>query len=354
VHDAGQELTMAKIGIIGLGMMGRTHYEAYQAVGSAQVVAVADADPKRAAGDLAGTAGNVVAGGLSQLPMDRIKGFTDWRQLIAHPEVEVIDICLPTGAHLEVATAALATGKHVLCEKPLGRDLAEARAIAEAAAKAKGFFMPAMCMRFWPGWDWLKRAVEERTYGAVVAASFRRLSQMPAGWYGNGKASGGAALDLHVHDVDFVRHLFGRPRAVFSRGYSKTSGETDHLLTHYLFDRGPALVTAEGGWCLAQGFGFSMRYTVNFERATADFDLGRAQPLVVHQDGRSEAVKLADSIGYEGEIRYFLDCIARNQRPTVVTAAEAVDGIAMVEAEVRSIAEGRPVEIAWAEAKASR
>ncbi len=335
---------MVKVGIIGLGMMGRTHYEAYAKVPGAQVVAVADMDPKRAKGDLSGTAGNVVAGEVSQLPMDRIKGFSDYRQLIAMPEVDVVDICLPTTSHREVALAALTAGKHVLCEKPLGRDLADATAIAAAAAAAKGFFMPAMCMRFWPGWTWLKAAVAERRYGTVVSATFRRVASMPAGWYRDGKLSGGAALDLHIHDTDFVYHLFGKPASVFSRGYAKTSGAIDHLVTHYLYERGP-LVVAEGGWAMADGFGFSMRYTVNFERATADFDLARAQPLMLAQGGKSETVPCGSETGYEGELAYFIDCVAKKRRPETVTAQHAVDGLAIIEAEVKSIAEGRPVAL---------
>ena len=70
------------IGIIGLGMMGRTHYEAYQEIGG-NVIAVADQDPKRAAGDLAGTGGNVLQGGLTHLPMEKIRGTTSADELIA-------------------------------------------------------------------------------------------------------------------------------------------------------------------------------------------------------------------------------------------------------------------------------
>jgi len=177
---------MVRVGIIGLGMMGRTHYEAYQEIEGASVVAVADADPKRARGDLTGTAGNVLAGGLSQLPMDRIKGTSDWRELIAMSDVDVIDVCVPTPQHLEVATAALKTGRHVLCEKPLARTSADAEKIALAATASKGFFMPAMCIRFWPQWAWLKKAVDEQRYGKVLAATFRRVAEMPAGWYHDG------------------------------------------------------------------------------------------------------------------------------------------------------------------------
>jgi predicted dehydrogenase len=322
------------IGIIGLGMMGRTHYEAYQEIG-ANVVAVADQDPKRAAGDLAGTGGNVLAGGLTHLPMERIRGTTNPAELIAMKDVDIVDVCVPTTQHVDVAIAALRAGKHVLCEKPLARTSADAERIAAAAREANGFFMPAMCMRFWPQWAWLKQAVVEKRYGKVLAATFRRCASMPAGWYRNGAMSGGAALDLHIHDTDFIQYLFGMPRAVSARGYSKTTGEIDHITAQFLYDDIP-FVSAEGGWCFADGFGFTMLYTVNFETATADFDLGREQPLRLSKGGQTEAIDAGPGFGYAAELRYFIECAKKNEKPRVVTADDAVRSIKLVEAEVKS------------------
>ena len=332
-----------KIGIIGLGMMGRTHYEAYQNIDGAQVVAVADRNPKRASGDLSGTGGNVLKGGLQQLPMDRIKGTTNASELIAS-DVDIVDVCVPTVEHVQVAIEAIKAGKHVLCEKPLARTLADAEKIAAAAREAKGFFMPAMCMRFWPQWAWLKQAIVEKRYGKVLAASFRRAASMPAGWYKNGAMSGGAALDLHIHDTDFVQHLFGMPKAVSSRGYTKTSGEIDHLATHYIYDDIP-LVAAEGTWSLADGYGFTMQYTVNFENATADYDLAREQPLRVSQGGQTESIDAGPGFGYAAELRYFIDCATKGQKPTVVTGDDAVRSIRLVEAEVKSVRSGEVVRL---------
>jgi predicted dehydrogenase len=324
---------MVRVGIIGLGFMGRMHVAAYLKIAGASIVAVSDADPKRAAGDLGGGWGNV-AGAATSIP-GKFRGTTDWRELLAWPEVDMVDICVPTPQHMEIALAALAAGKHVLCEKPLALDSAGARAIADAAAGAKGLFMPAMCMRFWPQWAWLKAAVADGRHGRVLAATFRRVASMPPGWFAQGAMSGGAILDLHIHDTDFIYHLFGSPRAVYSRGYSKTSGGIDHLVTHYLYDDVP-LVSAEGSWCMADSFNFSMRYTVNFERATADYDIGRDKPLLVHAGGKAEAIDLPGD-GYEAELRYFIDCVARGVRPDMVTAADAVASIAIVEAERRSV-----------------
>jgi predicted dehydrogenase len=335
---------MIRIGIIGLGFMGRMHYGVYQGFSDAKVVAVSDANPKRAAGDLSEGWGNVEGAEIKQLPMDQIRGTTDWRELIQWDNVDVIDICLPTPAHVEVVTAALATGKHVLCEKPLARTSADARTIADAAGKAKGLFMPAMCMRFWPEWQWLKRAIDEKTYGKVLAANFRRVSTTPVGWFRDGKASGGGILDLHIHDTDFIYHLFGKPRGVFSRGYSKDSGEIDHVVTQYLYDS-PAMVSAEGAWGMADGFAFKMQYTVNFERATADYDVTREKPLILYANGKAEPLEQPKDNGYVGEVRYFLDCVKSNTQPTRVTAADAVAGLQIIEAENQSARSGRVVTI---------
>jgi len=333
-----------RVGIIGLGFMGRMHYGAYQSVPGAQVVAVCDADAKRASGDLSDGWSNVPGAEVSKLPMDRIRGTTDWRELLKFDEVDLIDVCLPTPAHLEVATAAIGTGKHVLCEKPLARNVADAKTIAAATAQSAGFFMPAMCMRFWPEWEWLKAAVTDSRYGAVRSATFRRASSTPKGWFRNGQLSGGALLDLHVHDTDFVYHLFGKPKAVFSRGYSKDTGAIDHIATQYLYDS-PALVTAEGAWGLAEGFGFRMQFTVNFENATAEFEFGREKPLLVYRDGKAETIEVSKGDGYIGEMSYFVDCISKGVKPTKVTAEDAVNGLTIIEAEEKSVKAGQVVAL---------
>jgi predicted dehydrogenase len=334
---------MSRIGIIGLGFMGRMHYDTYLKIPGAQVVAVCDADPRRAAGDLSGGwGGNFGDGGTQHLPMDRITGTTDPMELIRSDNVDVVDICLPTPAHVEIVTAALSAGKHVLCEKPLANNAADARIIAAAAGSAKGMFMPAMCVRFWPEWEWLKRAVAEGRYGKVRSAIFRRRGSMPQGWFRNGKLSGGALFDLHVHDTDFIYHLFGKPQGVFSRGYVAGTGEIDHVFTQYLYDR-EMMVAAEGGWAFADGFGFQVTYTVNFESATADFDMARKPALLLMGGGKSEPVEVPPHDGYEGELAYFLQCVRTGQKPQRVTADDAVVGLQIVEAEKRSIETGMAV-----------
>ena len=330
---------MTRVGIIGLGFMGRMHISAYARVPDARLVAIADQDAKRAGGDFSGAWGNI-AGAVETLDMTGITGSTDFQGLIHSPDVDVVDICVPTPAHEPLAIAALEAGKHVLCEKPLALDVDSASRIAAAAGRARGYFMPAMCIRFWPQWVWLKGAIDDGRYGAVLAATFRRVASMPPGWFSDGALSGGGILDLHVHDTDFIFHVFGVPAGVFSRGYRKTSGRTDHVVTQYVYDPGPAVVSAEGSWCMADGFAFAMRYTVNFERATVDFDSSRAPALLVIAGGNSESVDLAGD-GYQAELAYFLECVRTGRRPSRVTAEDAVTGLRIIAAEQRSVESGR-------------
>ena len=336
---------MINIGIIGMGMMGSTHLDAYAKRTDVRIVAVSDAHPDRLSGKES-ISSNIAGPTQGGIDLSKARRYAEGMDLIADPEVQLVDICLPTPMHLDYAVAALEAGKHLLVEKPLARTHADAVALAEAAAKSSGMSMCAMCMRFWPGWVWLKKAVEDKTYGKVLAAHFRRVTHHPGGaFYLDGDACGGAILDLHIHDTDFVQYCFGTPKAVFSRGYTKHTSQIDHVVTQYLYDDGPTL-SAEGGWAMAEGFGFQMQYTVNFEHATAEFSFdGKDQLRLIESGKEPRMVDAGDGMGYEHEIAYFLDCLNKNESPRTVTLSEAAESVRIVEAEVKSIATGLIVSL---------
>src|SRR5580698_8667637 len=277
------------VGVTGIGFMGATHIKSYLKIPGANVAAICDAVRLPVDGDLSKIGGNLGDGKPFKLDMTQVKAYSNFDELLANPDIDLIDLCVPTPQHHALSLAALRAGKHVVCEKPLARTPALCREIVAAAAKSKGFFMPAMVMRFWPEWAWLKNAIDQQAYGKVLAARFRRVSS-PPGWskasYFKGDDSGGALLDLHIHDTDFVQFCFGRPRGVFSTGTTRYSGAIDHVATAYQFASGVPVI-AEGSWLMAESYGFKMEYTANFEQATADFDLARgADALKLHQDGQ--------------------------------------------------------------------
>lgn len=336
------------VAVVGLGFMGVTHLRAYLAHPAARVIAVCDSSRLPVNGVLAGVAGNVKASGEVVLGTET-KVFRDFEDLLAIREVELVDICTPTPLHAGQAITALQAGKQVLCEKPLARTSAAAREIMLVAEKMRGLCMPAMCMRFWPGWAWLRTVVKKQTYGRVLAARFRRVSALPA-WSttgtfaGAGNDSGGALFDLHIHDTDLVNYLFGRPHSVYSSGVVAANGAIHHVVTQYHFPDGPA-VYAEGSWLLAQGF--NMSYTLLCERATLDFDLARgADALVVTEANQSPRVTKCDGPdGYSAELSYFIECVAQGRAPEVVTAMDGVTALEICEAEEQSLRSGTAVKL---------
>ena len=338
---------MVKVGVVGIGSMGATHLDAYGRLKGARVVAVADLIEDRREGRFV-VSGNVKGQAQGGADFRAFRKYADGLDLIADPDLDLVDICLPTPLHARYAAAALAAGKHVLVEKPFARTAREAHALVRAAGRdGKGpFLMCALCMRFWPAWAWLKDAVGRKTYGKVLAASFYRVTSHPGrSFYNDVAASCGALLDLHIHDTDFVQYCFGMPEAVFSRGYSGPTSEIDHVTTQYLYPDLP-LVTAEGGWTLAAGYGFTMRYTVNFEHATAVFELGADEPLRLIRKGVSRPVRVREGMGYQHEIAYFVRCIRRGTSPVQAAAASAAASVRLPEAEARSVRTGRVVRVA--------
>ena len=335
-----------KVGVVGLGFMGLTHINAYRKIAGVEVVAVCDAVRQPVNGVLTGIAGNVAGSDTVDLGAS-VRAYSKIEDLLADDAVDLVDLCLPTPLHVPQTLAALQAGKHVICEKPLARTSAQSRLIVDAAAAAKTFFMPAMCMRFWPGWAWLKDLKADGTYGDILTARFRRVSA-PPGWsrdtYFKGGDSGGALFDLHVHDTDFVQFLFGRPTAVFSTGVSRFSGATDHVVTQYMVPGG-ATVYSEGSWLLASGF--AMSYTVMFERATVDYDTARGNAaLQVWEEGKEPQVIVPEGPdGYVGELQHLITAIRTGQAPSIVTAQDGLSAVEICEAEERSVQTGQVVAL---------
>jgi predicted dehydrogenase len=343
---------MPNVAVIGLGFMGQTHVRAYQAAAAAGVecrlAAVCDRSGDRLTGKVQAT-GNLSTTGDAAVLFDpaSVKTTTDPRAIFDDPAIDLVSICTHTDTHIDLAMAALKAGKHVLCEKPVALDSTDVRAIAEAAYRYNRLCMPAMCMRFWPGWTWLKDRVSDQSLGTLKSITFQRLGSPPT-WspefYKNAERSGGALMDLHIHDADFVYYLLGRPEEVTS------IGTRSHVTTMYRYDERsgkPTHVVAEGAQDFAPGFGFTMRYASAFADAAATFDLSRPQPLLLHRDGTSAAIELPSLSGYEAQVRHILDAIerGRNNDDLIAPIDDAVAVTKLLEAERESLDRGRPIPV---------
>lgn len=342
-----------RVGVIGLGFMGATHVNAYQRAAGEGVAcvlgAVCDSNDRRRLGHLSTAPGQLDTGaGERAFDPEVVRCYATPEQLFADPNVDLVSICTPTPSHVPLAEGALRAGKHVVVEKPVGL---EPEAIEKLAGVAKGagkLCMPAMCMRFWPHWSWLKRQVDSQAYGPLLGLSLTRMGAVP-GWsqsfFLDGSKSGGALVDLHLHDADYLYHLFGKPVEVASSGFAGPSGRVDRVMTMYRYGAGgPGLVTAEGSW-EAAGFAYRMRYVATFRDATADFDISRGEPLLLCRDGAAAPVEVSGLTGYDLELRAAVRAVATGDYAGLPTLEEAAEVTRVLLAEERSALSGCAVAV---------
>jgi len=330
---------MLKIGIVGFGFMGRMHYRHWNMLDDIEVVAVCDAnrnireDTKRAVGNISGAEGEIDFGSFEL--------FHDLEQMLDKMKLDVISLTLPTYLHAECSEQALSHGVNVLCEKPMALNVADCERMIAAARSSGKVLQIGHCVRFWPEYAWAKEIVDSGEYGKLVAAMFQRLGAPPGwsvdNWFVDEKRSGGVALDLHIHDTDFVQYLFGMPKAVCSHGAKGPAGQLIHIVTEYEYGDDKVIV-AEGGWGMTPAFGFEMSFNLVLEKATIVYDLTRKPMLrVCPAEGKEFTPTVRDGDGYLLEIQHFAKVVRGEPVPEIITLEQSRNSVRIVEAEKKSI-----------------
>ncbi|WP_331436739.1 Gfo/Idh/MocA family protein [Gordoniibacillus kamchatkensis] len=265
---------MLTIGLIGLGFMGKTHLETYLRLEREglpiRVAALCDIDAEKLEGRSAG--GNIDTGGAA-IDYDRFAKYVSVEDMLQNEQLDMVDIALPTYLHKDVTVQCLNSGVHVLCEKPMALSSDECDAMIHAAEKNGKQLMIGQCLRFWPAYEYLKAAVDEGTYGKVTGGYFFRGGSTPTWgpWLLEKEKSGGALVDMHVHDIDMIHWLFGKPEAVSAQARNVIPGSGyDIVSAHYKYADGK-VVGAQADWTLQGDFGFEMSFRVNFERGNIVF-----------------------------------------------------------------------------------
>lgn len=340
-------MKQVKIGLVGLGFMGTTHWGVYKGMKNAKVVALADVDAKKRKGDISAVVGNI-GGGDNSKPLDLtgVTVYDDAFDMITDPDIDIVDICVPTPEHSDLVCAALAVGKHVFCEKPLCRTAAELKKIVAAVRESKKFFNIGLCVRAWPEYRHAYEYFKSGKAGKMKSATFKRISPSVDGnawknWFMDGKQSGGALLDLHVHDIDEVNYFFGKPKSVSAFGATdivSKNGGVDHVVATYDYGDG-TLVMAEGGWAAAKGTPFEMSFTIVCEKATIKLDASgyhiypvKGKPVTPKVDVK------AGPTGWHQELNYFVNCVAKGVQPDKYQTIDSIeDTMKMVFAEEKSV-----------------
>ncbi|MBN2130040.1 MAG: Gfo/Idh/MocA family oxidoreductase [Sedimentisphaerales bacterium] len=338
--------TMLSVGIVGFGFMGRMHCGHWSNLAAAEVVAVCDSNPALRE-QAQGSVGNIA--GAEGVDLGDMQLYQDLDEMLAAQKLDAVSVTVPTHLHEDVTCKCLAAGIHVLCEKPMALTLEQGRRMIAAAEKAGKVLQIGQCIRFWPEYAYARELITSGRYGRLLAASFHRLTAVPNwsadGWLADPRRSGGLALDLHIHDADFVQYALGMPRSVTTFAARNSAGEPVHLTTRYETAQG-GVVLAEAGWDVTEAFGFFMGYELIFQQATVIYDCRKSPTLTVYPArGDAFAPELDAGDGYAHEIEYFAQSICGKALNKVITALDALESLRLVEAEVESLRLGKAVAL---------
>lgn len=324
---------MLKVGLIGCGFMGAMHANCYKNIKGVEIAALADIRREKAEGLAEGT--NAVIYG-------------DGMELIEQADVDVIDICLPTFLHAEYALAAMDKVKYLFVEKPVTLTIEESDALLKKSAETGCNVQIGQVIRFWDEYVALKEIVEKKTYGRVVNANFRRISPRPDwgwnNWLLDNALSGGAAQDLHIHDVDYVLSLFGEPKAFSS--IKNVLGEKNSYI-HTLMQYEDHAVTVEGTWDLPGTHPFEATFRVVFEEAVVENAGGKfmlytaeeAKEIVIEKKvlsgGEAAGGNISDLGGYYNELVYFCEKASNGEKIERAALPDAVNSLKFLMKELQ-------------------
>jgi predicted dehydrogenase len=338
---------MVKVALTGVGFMGKTHLGIYQKLKNVEVVALCDVRKENTEIKTLDAGGNIQASSGS-IDLSKVRKYTDFGKMIEDGGFDIVDICLPTFLHAAYSVRALEAGFNVFCEKPMAMTAAETDTMLKAVKKSGKLFSVGQCLRFWPAYVEVKRIIDSGTYGKPRYAEFARFSAPPTwgwdGWLLDAKRSGSAALDLHVHDVDMLLFLFGKPSSVRSNGFVERDEGVSHIASVYSYPGFAAAST--GGWICSDSFGFNMRAFFVLEGATIELDFAKETPVVLcPKGGKKTPVPLQEGDGYYHELVDFTAGVEAGRLSGRVTGETAAESVKLTLTEIESVKKGKELQV---------
>jgi predicted dehydrogenase len=300
-----------RLGLIGLGYIGKIHLRHCQKIANAKLVAVADLSKKALK-----TAKQV---GVKKL-------YTNYEELLKDHDIDAVIIALPTYLHLKCAKETAENQKHILLEKPIARNVAEAREIIAAAQKHSIKLMRGYPMRFATEFQQLKQKMNEGVLGDVEIAQATYISSgplfhraegltptpVPEWWFNKELTGGGALIDIGSHLINILRWYFGEITDIKSHlSYRFNMPFEDSAICLAKFEKNTeAIITV--GW-------FSQDYQLNIELyGTVKRIQTQHKPL----NKLLAAIQML-TIGstkfynaHKAELQHFVDCLIKDKQPT--------------------------------------
>ena len=328
---------MLKAAILGFGGMGHCHASQYGEQKDVKLVAVCDIDPAKFKMDNV----EINFGNSGKADVNALRCYECYEDLIkGEPDLDYIDICLPSDLHCEYSCRAMKDGFNVLCEKPMALNTKDCDKMIKTSYDTGKLLMIAQCLRFDEGFNAIRKAYESGKYGKLLRFSLKRMGSFPGGWFRDVKRSGGALMDLHIHDVDFILSMLGTPDSLTARGVIVKSGGVDDLGANFIYKDGP-VVAAESSWFRGS---WQCGMSAIFEEATVEVMGGN---ITVYQvDKKKKETKIKGKNCYFNEIAYFAKCVKTGKRPEIAAIESTRDTIRVLELETKSaLADGKIIKL---------
>lgn len=330
-----------KVGLIGCGGMGTTHNLSLKAISTEmdiEVVALADCRSE------------FLEKAAVQWPHAR--KYEYGMELIEQETLDLVHICLPSYLHAQHAIAAMRKGMHTFIEKPVCLTEQDCKELLRAKEETGRKVMIGQVVRSFAEYRYLKQIYDEKTYGALKSIMMQRVSGDAVwgfeDWFHDEKRSGSVVLDLHVHDLDFLRYMLGEPDSMDVRATEFEGGLVNQVVTQYEF--GKVFATVEGVWDVSPALPFEASFRACFEKGTVVFKGSQKPSVMVYlADGTSFAPELKEeyekedhsaginisNLGpYYTEIKYFIDCLMHDKEPVIAPLEEGVKSVALARHEL--------------------
>jgi predicted dehydrogenase len=235
-------------------------------------------------------------------------------------------------------------GANVISEKPMSLTAADADKLLTVIEKTGKRYMTAQVVRFMNAYGYLRGVIESEKYGKLESLTMRRFSPTPLwswdNWFTDEKRSGHVALDLMIHDVDYMQSVLGEPKQI-TGVYHPMRNSTNYAVANYIYDG--FAVSIETGWYNDQELHFTADFKAVFEKGNVILKDGKLYEnnvevnLADTEKVGETGINISNVDGYAGEIKYFIDCIKNDSPSDMITPESAAATIKLVERTLDSL-----------------
>jgi UDP-N-acetylglucosamine 3-dehydrogenase len=314
---------MKKLGVavIGAGFWGRNHARVFKELKETELLAVCDVNFERA---------KDVAKQFDTTP------YVSVEKMLKREEIAAVSICTWSTNLAKMALKALNKGKHVLVEKPMATNTRQAEKLLKTAEKEDLHLIVGFLMRFIPGLQHIKRAIENKEMGEIVCATAKRVSQWP-----ERIGDVGVIKDTAIHDIDVMRYLFGEdPIAVYAKTGSMAHKKFEDYAQIMLTFKGGKSAFIESNWLTPYK---TRLLTVTGSKAIMKLDY-ITQELTIEDAKETLQPRYPWQEPLKLELQHFANCILKKEKP-LITGVDGLKALQIAEAALKSSATGKVIRL---------